>query len=297
MKRFLTGIVYIIVIFGVIVLRHYFGVLCFDALIVVFSVFGSFEVSRALGDKTDKAQKIIAGIFATGMIVCFAVSDYVYKLLQETTEINNYAPYLTFAVFMAGVAVLFGLLVVRHERTSLGSVGYSLLSLLYPAAFLLVLSGCNHMPVYSEIGIVFVFVVCPFADCFAYAVGIVFGKKFPAKMSPHVSPNKTVIGGIGGILGGAVGALAIFFLYYGLISSEIELTALNALFFIALGILAAAFSEFGDLVESAIKRKIGIKDMGKILPGHGGILDRIDSTLYACLIVCFVIVIRIMTTG
>lgn len=297
MKRFLTSIVYILVIFGFIVLRHYFGVLCFDALIVIFSVCGSFEMSRALGDRTDKPQKIIAGIFSTGMIVCFAVSDYVYKTLQETEPVTNYAPYLTFAVFMAGVAVLFGLLVVRHERTELSSAGYSLMALLYPSAFLLVLSGCNHMPAYSEIGVVFVFVICPFADCFAYAVGMLFGKKFPAKMSPHVSPNKTVIGGIGGIIGGAVGALAIFFLYYGLISSDIELTALNALFFVALGILAAAFTEFGDLVESAIKRKIGVKDMGNVLPGHGGILDRIDSTLYACLIVCFVIAIRIMTTG
>ena len=71
----------------------------------------------------------------------------------------------------------------------------------------------------------------------------------------------------------------------------------NLVFFIALGVLTSAFTELGDLVESAVKRKLGIKDMGKILPGHGGILDRIDSTLYASLIVCFVFVMRIMTFG
>ena len=55
--------------------------------------------------------------------------------------------------------------------------------------------------------------------------------------------------------------------------------------YLAIGFLAAAATEFGDLVESCIKRKIGIKDMGKIMPGHGGILDRIDGTLFASLAV------------
>lgn len=122
------------------------------------------------------------------------------------------------------------------------------------------------------------------------------------KMSPNVSPNKTMIGGFGSLIGGAIGAVAVFFAYYGIFhpadfSTQWEYLWQNLVFFIALGILMAAFAEFGDLVESAVKRKIGIKDMGKLLPGHGGILDRIDSSLYASLIVCFVMAIRIMTTG
>ena len=64
--------------------------------------------------------------------------------------------------------------------------------------------------------------------------------------------------------------------------------------YIALGIIAAAFAQFGDLVESAVKRKIGIKDMGKLLPGHGGVMDRIDSTLYASIIVYLVFLLRII---
>lgn len=76
--------------------------------------------------------------------------------------------------------------------------------------------------------------------------------------------------------------MCIFFVYYGLLEPcDLNTEWLNLVFFIALGVLTAAFTEFGDLVESAVKRKLEIKDMGRLLPGHGGILDRIDSTLYA----------------
>ncbi len=301
LKRLVTGAAYIAVLLAFFIPRVIFrgevyAPILFDGLILLFTVLGTFEICRALGERIDRLQKWIVGIFSAGIVLCFAVSDTVYKWLGQ--EAVNYAPQLTFTVFMAGVAVLLGLLVFRHEKTPLDSAAYSFFALLYPAVFLLVLCGVNHMPSYSEIGILFVFAICPFADCFAFVFGVLLGKKFPMKMAPHVSPNKTVIGGIGGILGGALGAVAIFFIYYGLIvPTDLNTKWTNLVFFIGLGVLTALFAELGDLAESAVKRRIGIKDMGKLLPGHGGILDRIDSALYACLIVCFVLVIRIMTTG
>ena len=76
---------------------------------------------------------------------------------------------------------------------------------------------------------------------------------------------------------------------------DVKRTCYNTMY--PFGVLTAAFTELGDLVESAVKRKLEIKDMGNILPGHGGILDRIDSTLYAGLIVCFVLTMRILAVG
>lgn len=307
-KRLLTGTAYLLVLLGFFALRVYFDEpLYFDALILVFTVAGAFEMCRALGDRIDGFQRALVMLFSAGVIICYTVSDSAYKYLQreaaEGTFIVNYSPNLTFVVFMAGVAILFSLLVFRHEKTSLESAGYSMLAYVFPSVFLLVLCGVNHMPSYSEIGILFIFVLCPIADCLAYVFGKFFGKKLPMKMAPNVSPNKTVIGGFGGILGGAIGAVALFYIYYFLAragvlpAADVVERPINLILFVGLGILTAAFAELGDLVESAVKRRLNIKDMGKLLPGHGGILDRIDSALYACLIVCFVLVLRIMIIG
>ncbi|CEO38294.1 CDP-diglyceride synthase [Photobacterium kishitanii] len=104
------------------------------------------------------------------------------------------------------------------------------------------------------------------ADTGAYFSGKRFGKH---KMAPAVSPNKT----IEGLVGGA--CLAIFVTWLGSHILSIEFSSLGQLFFIA--IVTVIISVLGDLVESMFKRVSGIKDSGNILPGHGGILDRIDS--------------------
>ena len=319
-KRLLTGIAYVTVLIGFFLLKVFVDKLFFDGLILIFTVLGTFEMLRAFKEKLHRSQMVVVLLFAALVLLTYVISDYVFHDIMgigvpdpnaDITKVQgrNYSLHFTFVVFMAGIAVLLALLVIQHENVSLESTGYALLSYLYPSFFLLVLSVCNHLEKYSELAILFVFVICPFADSLALVFGKAFGKKLPAKMAPHVSPKKTLIGGFGGLLGGAVGAVVIFFTCYGLtlldarglLSSplgwSLSINALDLIFYIALGILTAAFSQFGDLVESAVKRKLGIKDMGKILPGHGGILDRIDSSLYAGLVVCLVIVARIMIVG
>lgn len=296
------------------------GTLLFDVLIVAFAAVGTFEMLRAFREKIYKPMRVVVMVFALATLVTYCACDFIFVEVLgvslpdpglegiATVPGRNYSMYITLGVLMTGVAVLFSFLVFAHADVTLESTGYSLMCFLYPTFFLVILSVCNHLEIYSELAILLVFVVCPCADSLAFFFGKAFGKKLPAKMAPTISPKKTVIGGIGGLLGGAIGAVLIYFACYGLtflddlgiiapLRWELSINSLEILFFIGLGVLTSAFSQFGDLVESAVKRKLGVKDMGKIMPGHGGILDRIDSALYAGLIVALCMVARIMIVG
>ena len=314
--RLITGALYVIVLIAFYVLKLFVSKLFFDALLLAFCIIGTYEMTRAFKDKLHVSQRVVVMIFSALVVLAYALSDFYYADIlhvglpsgQVVDAVGrNYAPHVTFAAFIAGVSVILGLLVFAHQKVSLESTGYAILSYIYPSCFLVVLTVCNHLERYSELAILFVFSVAPFADSLAYVFGRLLGKKLPAKMAPNVSPKKTLIGGFGGLVGGAVGAAFAFFVCFGFTKLEaigvlslgwdLEITPLNLLFFLGLGVLTSAFSQFGDLVESAIKRKLGIKDMGKLLPGHGGILDRIDSSLYGGLVVCFVLVLRIMFGG
>lgn len=105
-------------------------------------------------------------------------------------------------------------------------------------------------------------------DSGAYFIGRAFGKR---KLWPEISPNKTVEGFIGGILCAVIVSI-LFVLFSNIAASIIELSIIT--------IFLSIFGQVGDLVESALKRHYHVKDSGKLLPGHGGILDRFDSLLF-----------------
>ena len=162
-----------------------------------------------------------------------------------------------------------------------------ILALLTLANHLPEIAGLEEYAFNSDLAILCIFVISPFADSIAYVFGRFLKKKFPKKMAPHVSPNKTVIGGIGGLVGGLTGA-AILYFSYNAVAGSFDKMQLFLPVYLLIGLVTAAATEFGDLVESCVKRKAGIKDMGKLLPGHGGIMDRIDGTLFAAMTVYLV---------
>jgi phosphatidate cytidylyltransferase len=106
------------------------------------------------------------------------------------------------------------------------------------------------------------------SDTFAFFVGHALGRR---KLAPRISPGKTIEGALGGLIGGVSGALLVRWL---------GLPALPLAHAPLLGALVAAFGICGDLVESLLKRWAGVKDSGALLPGHGGMLDRLDSLLF-----------------
>lgn len=116
------------------------------------------------------------------------------------------------------------------------------------------------------------------SDSLALFTGMACGKH---KLAPLVSPHKTVEGAAGGLVGGMAG-MAIFCLVYRAITG----VNLGLPLCVALGLLGALLGELGDLSFSAVKRQYGIKDYGRLLPGHGGVLDRFDSVLFAAPVLC-----------
>ncbi len=109
-------------------------------------------------------------------------------------------------------------------------------------------------------------------DTGAYAAGKLLGRH---KLAPRVSPAKTVEGAIGGLVGAVAAVVALDYVL-GLPH--------NPPLFILLGLLIGVAAQLGDLAESAVKRRFAVKDMGRVFPGHGGVLDRLDSVLFAALV-------------
>jgi phosphatidate cytidylyltransferase len=115
------------------------------------------------------------------------------------------------------------------------------------------------------------------SDVFAYFTGSILGKH---KIVPHISPKKTVEG----CIGGAVGCAVVMVLFFSLFMDQFIDTSFGRpiilLFAALIGVILSIVSQLGDWMASAIKRWAGIKDFGKILPGHGGLLDRFDSAFF-----------------
>ncbi len=122
------------------------------------------------------------------------------------------------------------------------------------------------------LGMLYTAFACYFCDTGAYFLGSFFGKH---KMIPQISPNKTWEGAVGGYLCGAV--VSFLFGYYFCSSLPVELL-------LCASVLIPAVAEIGDLAFSSVKRHFGLKDFGSLLPGHGGVLDRVDSLVF-CLMV------------
>ena len=255
------------------------GEVLFDAVLALMAIVGTFEVVRAMDVKMLFIEKIIALIFP---IIVFPIATFCG------------ATYAFVVIAIYGMLTV-ALSVFAFKDATLESVGLTMLSVFYPTGLILPLVAVNLM---SFEALLLVFAVSPLCDTMAYFVGSALRGK---KLCPDISPNKTISGAIGGIAGGAIGGVAVYFFSNWLYSAGVlagtafTVGALwaDVIIFIVAGALFAALTELGDLAESVIKRKLGIKDMGKLFPGHGGMMDRIDGLSFvspvAALIFCVII--------
>ena len=289
--RLISGTCYIALLAAFFCLKIFlpYGDFYFDGLIYAFAILGTFEMLRATKEKTTAAERGLVYAFALAVIPAVAVGEY----------FKGWGLAVIGGGMLALSVALLSLLVIRHEETSLEGLGIAFLSAVYPTVLLGLMVLANHASAPAALEkfafdgrllILFVFVVSPCADSIAYLFGKFLRKYFPKKMTPVISPNKTVIGGIGGLVGGVLGAAALYFIYNAAAGSYDQM-AIWLPVYLVIGLVGAVATAFGDLVESCIKRKLGLKDMGNIMPGHGGVLDRLDSAFFSAIVAYLAFVI------
>lgn len=278
--RSITSTVYVLAVIALCAAKWLipgdYGSLLFDALFCAVAAIGAFELIRAFGC-VSLLQRAVTITFSALAVPMFALFAYLIG--------GSGWPGAVIALGVGALAVCV-LFVADHSRSDVKSTLCCIFTLAYVGLLTAVLSAVNHLEQNSMLAIMFAFMCVPFTDAGAFLIGMALGKKLPLKLAPAVSPHKTVIGAAGGILGGIIGAVAAYYLFIALGGTpEFSLGMPEVVAVILVGLAASVATQFGDLFESAIKRAAGIKDMGRLLPGHGGILDRFDGTLFAGVVI------------
>ena len=276
--RIITAIVGIIVLIGV---MFTFNTLIFNLVIAAITLIAIHEIYNALGF-TKKDWLMYAALVPYTLLVMTSN----YMVMRRLVMPVSFVLVTFYAIY----------LVVRN-----GTISYQ------KASGLLVFSGIVIFCFYSFIrlkellpveqfgydAVFFILLILCFAwggDTCAYFAGRAFGKH---KLAPVVSPNKTVEGAIGGVIGSVVIGLLATIIYSALSgrfdSLTVAVTARHYIIIAAMGAVASVLGILGDLFASAVKRQVGIKDYGTIFPGHGGILDRFDSVMFIAPLVSIVV--------
>ncbi len=265
-KRVVSAIVMVLIFVPFLIM----GGIPFTILMAVLGVLGLYELLKIRGDVKKKfpvVMRLLAYLMTIFLIVNNANSidlqydlDYrlvsliIFLFLAPMVFINNSKKYnLNDALFLVGSVVFIGL-------------SFNLLTVIR-----------NFNIAY----IIYLFLITTMTDTFALFTGMFIGKH---KLAPEISPKKTIEGAVGGSIMGTLIATAF---YTTVISSSVPLV-----FLILITLALTAVGQIGDLAFSAIKRYYGQKDFSDLIPGHGGILDRLDSLVFVVL--AFILVLGII---
>lgn len=256
--RFLSGAVLTIIMIAVL----YFGGYVTGAFVFALSIIGVTEVLR-IYDLHKKAPGIIVYIFTVLYYALLFVN--LDKFIVPLFVMFVYAELITY--------------VVTFPKYKDINTAAAVLSFFYVAVML---SYMYQIRILEHGGafVVMIFICSWINDTCAYLVGVKFGKH---KMTPKLSPKKSIEGLIGGITGSTIfGAL------YGIFLNAKVFELHNApIIFAIVGAMGAGMAVLGDLTASAIKRNNDIKDYGKLIPGHGGVMDRFDSIIFTAPIIYY----------
>ena len=298
-KRLLVALAITVVYVAVVLVTLLLGGLwriIFDVFVIGVSIIAALEMTKAVSKKFPKPMLpiIIVGIvlgFVAFYLVHFVFTNY--NIFPNRYYSRRYTGGNTAFIFV--IAVVFMIAIIYNmfsKRTSKNNVLATMFVLFYPVTISIYMLALSYLRPdvgsslyeygynFANAGILLMFLIPAFADSGAFIVGsLIKGKK----LAPRISPKKTISGAVGGVLsgvlaGGIVLILSLFVpaLNIGRLSAN---PALNIVHFLVIGAIGAVFTILGDLLASYIKRQCEVKDFSNWLPGHGGILDRIDSMI------------------
>lgn len=258
--RLLSGI--ILVLIAIITIAQ--GGIVLLATVGIISIIGQFELYRAV-----KLEKSCLAYIGYGMTVIL----YTLLFFKITNAVE--------IIMMAGIIFLMAAYVITYPKYRFEQIAMIVTGILYVSVML----SYIYQVRITETGLIavgLIFIAAWGSDTCAYCTGMLIGKH---KMPSALSPKKTIEGCIGGVAGAALlGCI------YGVVLKEKIVGVDNPIVaFAMIGGIGSAISQIGDLAASAIKRNYEIKDYGKLIPGHGGILDRFDSIIFTAPIVYFLI--------
>lgn len=188
---------------------------------------------------------------------------------------------LLFLISMLLLLLMF--YVFSYPKFNIKQVAIIFFSIIYVAVMFSFIYLIRERNVYGKYFVWLVFICSWGSDTFAYCTGLLLGNN---KLSPILSPNKTIEGAIGGIIGASIlGGLYTYIVFYKM-NDKYTFSCVQVAISCAIG---AIISMIGDLTASAIKRDFNVKDYGNLIPGHGGILDRFDSVIFAAPAVYFIL--------
>lgn len=250
LRRSITGAIYIVLLLSAVFLSSD----AFDFLFMIFGLACIYEYKRLVGLKG-------YWIFLTYLILWWI---FIYLIQEYDRLLINSLMFLTIGV---NIGMLFYLFSKRERQFS--TVEKFIAGLFYIGG------GCIFLTMipykdddFAKFLIIGIFILIWVNDSFAYLVGRTFGR---TKLFPRVSPKKTWEGTLGGMAFALVAA-------YFMASHEPIVSAVQ---WVTLAAVIVITGSLGDLVESKLKRSAGVKDSGAIMPGHGGMLDRLDSLIFA----------------
>lgn len=259
-QRVITAIVMIAICVPIVL----YGGVPFNIAIALLGICGLYELIN-LREDNKKMPKIMKGV-AYALVVLLILSkidsSYTDFLLDKRT--------VTLIIFLLTIPIIF----YNKEKYNILDALFLIASVFFLGIAFNLFIIIRNQGLYN---LIFLLLITIFTDTFAYFTGYLIGKH---KLSPNISPKKTWEGFVGGLIFGTFISTSFYcsaFSYSG-----------NMLTLILVIGLLSIIGQLGDLVFSAIKRYFGVKDFSNLLPGHGGILDRVDSILFVLLAFSFI---------